>query len=72
MFGILIIHKPSLSPIGSAVLTFIGYKRTDRQMDKQKRFQSYIIKSMLKNMFSVLKGTFSVISSDPPCKDATA
>jgi len=41
----LIIHKPSLGsldvpqknlgPIGSAVLTFIGYKQTDRQTNKQ-------------------------------------
>ena len=34
-FEILIIHKPSLfqnlGPIGSAVLTFIGYKQTNRQ-----------------------------------------
>ena len=25
----------NLGPIGSAVLTFIGYKRTDKQTDKQ-------------------------------------
>ena len=41
IFKILIIHKPSLwsrdvpqnilGPIGSAVLTFIGYKQTDKQ-----------------------------------------
>ena len=41
----MIVHKPSLGskarshtnvgPIGSAVLTFIGYKQTDRQTDKQ-------------------------------------
>ena len=39
------IHKPSLEsldvpkknlgPIGSAVLTFIGYKQTDKQTDRQ-------------------------------------
>ena len=27
-------HK-KIGPIGSAVLTFIGYKQTDRQTDKQ-------------------------------------
>ena len=43
IFKILIIHKPgvprcptkNLVPIGSAVLTFIGYKQTDRQRNKQ-------------------------------------
>ena len=45
IFEILIFHKPSLGsldvpqkivgPIGSAVLTFIGYKQTDRHQDKQ-------------------------------------
>ena len=40
IFEILIIHKPSpgsqnLGPIGRAVLTFIGYKQTDTQTDKQ-------------------------------------
>ena len=40
MFEILIIYKLSLGsldlgPIGSAVLTFIGYKQTDRQTNKQ-------------------------------------
>ena len=35
IFVILIIIKPSLGPIGSAVLTFIGYKQTDRQTEKQ-------------------------------------
>ena len=28
-------HKKNLGPIGSAVLTFIGHRRTDRQTDKQ-------------------------------------
>jgi len=27
-----------LGPIGSAVLTFIGYKQTDRQTDRQAKF----------------------------------
>ena len=27
-------HKKNLGPIGSAVLTFIGYKQTDRHPDK--------------------------------------
>ena len=29
-------HKKNLCPIGSAVLTFIGYKQTDRHHDKQR------------------------------------
>ena len=43
-----IIHKPSLwsrevpqknmGPIGSAVLTFTGYKQTDRYQDRQAKF----------------------------------
>jgi len=27
-----------LGPIGSAVLTFIGYKQTDKQTDRQAKF----------------------------------
>ena len=50
IFRILIFHKPSLGsreipqtnvgPIGSAVLTFIGYKQTqtNKQTDKQAKF----------------------------------
>ena len=48
IFKISIIHKPSLGsldlsqknlgPIGSAVLTFIGYKQTDRQTNRQAKF----------------------------------
>ena len=30
-------HK-KLGPIGSAVLTFIGYKQTDKQTDRQAKF----------------------------------
>ena len=32
--------KKNLGPIGSAVLTFIGYKQTDRQTDKQTNKQT--------------------------------
>ena len=56
-FEILIIHKPflgsheviqNLGPIGSAVLTFIGYKQTDRQIRKV-----FIkIKSLLENIIA--------------------
>ncbi len=28
----------NLGPIGSAVLTFIGYKQTDKQTDRQAKF----------------------------------
>jgi len=39
IFNISIIHKPTLgSPIGSALLTFIGYKQTDKQTDRQAKF----------------------------------
>jgi len=30
--------QKKLGPIGSAVLTFIGYKQTDRQTDRQAKF----------------------------------
>ena len=48
MFEILIIYKLSLGsldlgPIGSAVLTFIGYKQTDRQTNKQTDRQAKFI-----------------------------
>ena len=40
-----------MGPIGSAVLTFIGYKRTDKQTDRQAkliyRFDSGIIKKTI-------------------------
>ena len=35
IFEILVIHKPSLGPIGSAVLTFFEYKQTDKHHNKQ-------------------------------------
>ena len=41
----------NLGPIGSAVLTFIGYKQTDRQTDSQAKFiygYTYIKKVYLK------------------------
>ena len=34
----MIIQKPFPGPIGSAILTFIGYKQTDRQTDKPNFF----------------------------------
>ena len=53
IFKILIIHKPSLwshdvpqknlGPIGSAVLTFIGYKQTNKQTNRQTDRQAKFI-----------------------------
>ena len=33
--GVMLGHSQNLGQIGSAVLTFIGYKRTNKQTDKQ-------------------------------------
>ena len=69
----------NLGPVGSAVLTFIGYKQTSKQKDRQAKFiYRYTLversfkfrKTMLKRRRKIeLKRTASVIS---PCKDDNA
>ena len=34
-------------PMGSAVSTFIGYKQTEKQIDKKSIYKDYIIKAQI-------------------------
>ena len=46
-----------MGPIGSAVLTFIGYKQTDRQTNKQTDGQAkFIYRFILKGEFTIFCG----------------
>ena len=72
------IHKPSLESldvpqkIGSAVLTFIGYKQTDRQTDKpnlyidsllrSNRFYPYVIKFYRLTFIYQIDITYSLVN----------
>ena len=48
----------NLGPIGSAVLTFIGYKQTDRQTDREAKFIYRLERNLLQSLELSLSPTF--------------
>ena len=72
--------QKNLGPIGSAVLTFIGYRQTDRQTDRQTNKQTdkqakfiyrryktaYVYTWRLRNQEVVNEGVVRKISSNNP------